>query len=433
MNKALIVTTAVVVGVVAAGAGSMMLVDGQIDNAVSQFESQSNDLMTIDIVSDNSGFLDRQLTLKIGMDLEGESVNIILKNDIQKRPWGTSIEHALTLDPSFISAVNDPKAAEFLSTNFINSPMLAGNTNLTMFGSYQTNLASFSINEPLEGFEVIFTPWLVNVKGSVKGDMLLNSNWNGMKLVSTYNELQAFDLNWKPMTMVADGNYHGGNTFIGKQSITGQGMSLITETEYESVNVQMGDFALASNSDVEKGRYNGDIRWDTSNLTFDVDGSVFTVTDIVLAANMSGFDVDNLSELSQELNAMSSTGGLDLSPSLIRTGNKALQDGFSFGLTEVSAKVDGKEAKMSFEASLPANKVADIGNVFSLMGLIPTVFAQADLKIHKDIAEMPELSEQIFSLMMMGALIEENDGYVLSARFENGAATLNGQPVPLPF
>ncbi|MFQ3231001.1 MAG: hypothetical protein ACI9DO_002380, partial [Reinekea sp.] len=291
----------------------------------------------------------------------------------------------------------------------------------------------FSINEPLEGFEVIFTPWLVNVKGSMKGDILLNSNWNGMKLVSTYNEFEAFDLDWKPMTMLADGKYHGGNTFVGKQSITGQGVSLITETEYESMNVQVGDFALVSSSDVENNRFNGDFRWDTSSLTFDVDGSVFTVTDIVMAANMGGFDVDNLTELSQELNAMSSTGGFDLSPSLIRTGNKALQDGFSFGLSEVSAMVDGKAAKMSLEASLPANQVADIGNIFSLMGLIPTVFAQADLKIHKDIAEMPELSEQMFSLMMMGALIEENDDYVLSASFENGAATLNGQPVPLPF
>ena len=264
-------------------------------------------------------------------------------------------------------------------------------------------------------------------------DLALNSNWNGMKLASAQNDDQSFDLDWKPMTMIADGKYYAGSTFIGKQTLSGQGVSIITESDYESMNFQMGNYSMESTSDAQNDQFSGSFRWDTDSLTFDAEGNVFTITDIVLAANLAGFDIDNLTELSQELNAMSSTGGMDMSPTLIRTGNKALQDGFSFGLSEVSAKVDGKEAKLSIAASLPENQVADISNPFSLMGLIPTVSAQADLKIHKDIAEMPELSEQMFGLMMMGALIEDNDDYVMSASFENGAALLNGQPMPLPF
>ncbi|MBU2862550.1 YdgA family protein [Reinekea forsetii] len=432
MKKALLISTAVVVAIGAAGAGAMYLVDGQIDNAISQLESQIPAPMTLSVVSDSSSFTDRQLVLKVGMELEGESVYVLLNNDIQKRPWGTSIEHALTLDPTLIELVDDEQAAAFLSTNFVNSPMLAGHTSVSMMGSYQSNLASFSVNETLGDVNVVFTPWTIQANGNASGNIELTSNWNGFTLVSA-DEYQEMNFNWQPMKIMADGKYHQGSTFVGKQTVTGGGASFVMDDGYDSANFQMGPFSMVSNGDLVSDRYKGDFRWDTESVSFNADGSVFTLNDLVFSMNMSGFEINNFTDLSQELNAMSTAGSLEPSPEVIRMANVVLQDGFSIGIPEFSAKVDGKTAKMSFMASLPQNEIADLGNPFSLMGLIPTVVAQADLLIHKDIANMPEVSEQVFSLMMMGALMEEGDNYVMSASFENGAAKLNGQPMPLPF
>ncbi|MDX1474339.1 MAG: hypothetical protein R3309_09220, partial [Reinekea sp.] len=95
MKKLLIGTGVAGIAVVALGAGSLIFTDKQIDNMVAQVEQTVSQPVTMTVLEDDNSLLHRQLNLVLAMDDGETQFKVIIENAIEKRPWGTSIQHII--------------------------------------------------------------------------------------------------------------------------------------------------------------------------------------------------------------------------------------------------------------------------------------------------------------------------------------------------
>ncbi len=433
MNKLVLSAVAVSVITVGAGSAAMLIADGLIDQTVNQFSDQLPAPMTSEVVSSEGNFANRQVTLKIGMELEGQPISALLVNDIQNRPWGTRIQHQLKLDDSLLADVDQGPLYDFLTKNITEKAIVTGSTKVGLTGSYQTTLTTIAIDDTYEALTIQLSPWQVEFSGGSTGSVDVSADWKGMTLIGQ-EEAEQLNFIWLPMALSATGSNKLGLNFVGDQKITGEGVLIKRTSKYgEAADVNMGPYEVTTHQWVEEDNLNSAVAWHSDSIVISSDESNYSVSNLVFEINANGLDIEQLAVVNNEVNTMNLGNSPVPSPELVTALSALLQNGFSLSIPNFSAELDGSNATFDFSANLPENTVADLDNPFSLMGLIPTVTASANLSLDKTLLDLAELAEPINALIMMGMLVEQGDQFVLTAGFENGEATLNGGPMPNLF
>lgn len=435
MNKVVLGGIAAAVVIAGAGTASMVLVEQQIDNAVANAKQQIPAPFIVDVLADNSSFTQREVDLSVAMDVEGDRVAFVLENDIIKRPWGTTVHHTLKLDESFLTAIPDAMLKDFVERQFIQQDIISGTTHISPIGNYTSQLSSFSFNESVENIDMVMTAMTFTVSGNVTGDLDLSSEWAGFSMSgvdSTTNEV--IDLAVKPMVITANGRYQSSSVFVGTQSMSFDGITFNSASDWESVNAEMGAMNFVSRGMInEASQYDSDFVLSVDSVRVSENGELIQVDNINLAMALNGINPSAFSDLVNEVNAMPTDGAMAPSAQLMSSANALLRDGFNFGMSDLSATLDGQSMKASFNLVFPANTVVDVNNPMSLIGVIPTVTAAANVAFDQNLAEHAQLGELIFNMQSANLLVEQGNQYVMAATFENGLALLNGERIPLPF
>jgi uncharacterized protein YdgA (DUF945 family) len=150
-----------------------------------------------------------------------------------------------------------------------------------------------------------------------------------------------------------------------------------------------------------------------------------------MSFGMTGIDVAAYQALVEELNQMQLTGVP--SSEMMESANILLQNGFGLTLDDWYATVEGHSVALNASFELPENEISDVNNPFTLLGLVGQLSASADLSMDSALADIPEISDALLSVLMTGAIVSEGDEYKMSFSMENGVAKLNGEVLPLPF
>jgi len=429
MNKALLITAIAGVGVVAVGTGSMVVTNNQVDSVITELQNNVSAPMTLEVIEDTDSFTNRNVVLSFSVDEADQPIKVLLANNIQKRPWGTTIEHKVLLDESTLSNVDDDQAKEIIQKYFIDQPVLSGTTIVGLTGSYDTSLATASFDEQIEEFTMKFHAMTVNAKGDMSGNLKMTGQWPGMEMA--IDELEAVSVKWLPMEFDLDGQYVNSSMFIGNQTVDGEGVEFTSTSEWSDTSVTLGPYTMTSKGDLQDDRFEGDFYIRAGDFALNMGEDNVALTNVVLSFALGGIEADNYQNIMQGLNDMQVSGVP--SEELMNEANTLLQNGFTFGLPEWKASVNESDFLLDANFELPQNEVADVNNPFSLMGLISGIKAEANIKMDATLADIPEVSEQLSMLMMTGALVEDGDQYVMNFTMENGEPLLNGQPVPLPF
>lgn len=429
MNKAILVTGVVAAGVVAAGAGTMIVSNGQIDKMVDNISESTPAPFTVEVLEDSDSFASRELVLSVGADELPDFVNLILKNNIQKRPWGTSIDHELTFGESLLDMASEDEA-ELIRSLFIDNPVVTGTTNVSMTGGYNTEISSLEYSGDIDDeVNLNLNPIVVNITGNASGKLDMEGNWPGMTISELGNPENEFNL--LPLSFSAKGKYVTSQLFVGEQTFNLEGFTFSDESDYDSTKISFAGLDLTSTADVDGDDYRADMKLTGDLLNFNANDEEVNVDDIVFSMGFSGLNTEGLQQLLEGVNEMSSTGLPG--EGLMEGANKVLQNGFEINFNEIGANYNGSSISMDASLVIPANDQVDVNNPFSLMGLVTEISASANLSMDLSVAEIPALSEMVMPLMMTGSLQESGDQYVMNFTMENGEALLNGDPIPLPF
>lgn len=430
MNKTLLVTSLVVVGVALAGASAMLVTDRQIDAALAQLQdSAAASSILIAVSDDQSSFIERHLVLTASVEQADQRVTLVIDNNIQKRPWGARIEHRLHFDASLLTWVDDAQNQALLRTLLIDQDVMTGTTKIGLTGDYQSDWLGIGIEEQIEQATVRVSPLRLAITGDPSGKFSMTGSWPGATV--TVDEPEQVAMVMRPLSFQSEGRYIGGSVFVGEQSTSGDGMSFDLTSELAQVHYQVGAYSIQSNSQVTDERLAMDLSFQVDQVSLDDGEAPVDIKDILLALSMTGSSVQNLQSLSQNLNAMQISG--EASPALMEDINVFLRTGFVFAVSQLQATLDGQAIALQASFEMPENAVADVNNPFSMLSLVSSLKADAHLELAGGLSESTLLAEPFNNLMMTGVLVENGADYQVDFKLADGSALLNGEPLPLPF
>ena len=427
MNKFLLGVSIVSVGAVALGAGSLAITDGQINKMVEQLESSVSAPMSVEVRKDTNSLFARQLDLVVAIQEEGFEATFFIENDIQKRPWGTAIAHAISMQSPFKES-NDSLALLF-NQSFVDQAFITGTTNVSIGGQYQTVLDSIGINEQTADGALDVKPMHVEMTGDMSGSIAMEGQWPGM-VIGT-NDLEKVTMELSPMEFSAKGKMYLDSVFLGKQRIAGQGVTLSQASDWQTMAVTFGAFAIESEGRLIDEKFMGRANVDLASLQYTAEDESLQANSIQAAVSIDGISAENYKALAVSLNEFQSSGVP--SEQLMRDANVLLRNGFVVEFSDWQAVIEDQSIAFNAMLELPENTVADVNNPFSLMGLFTSIKANANLQFDRGLSDIPQLYDAVFGLLSSGAVVNEGDDYRMAFSLENGVATLNGAPVPLPF
>lgn len=426
----------IVIVVIAAGGSyaSLSMIDSRVDEALIAAQSDLPTGLSVEVVEDTNQLLQRELLLKVTYaEASIQELTALVSSTVHKRPWKAELDYEVTLDEASFGDADD-KTVEWARDNLVEQPMLFGTVEVSPTGSFNAVVESFSVSESTieSGTELSITsePVYVEVQGDMNGTVAMSGSWPGMEF--KFEDTETVAVSVAPVTLAMDGYYVHDAVFIGTQMLKSEGMNFESNSPNEQVTVLLGASSLNSSSELVDGQFAGEFSLRTDQFLSEVAGTATTVSNLMLALNISGIDPENLSSLSTLSQQFSPEAPLP--EELTEIASAILQDGFSIELPNWHAEIEGHDFDINSSVSLPANDVADVSNVFTLMNLLPEVSASFDFAFDSAAMEDPTLADALFALMMTGMLVEDSDRYRLSAAMDGGAATVNGEPAPfLPF
>ena len=218
---------------------------------------------------------------------------------------------------------------------------------------------------------------------------------------------------------------------MGEQRIAGEGLSLSQNSDWSNINFALGAFTLFSDGRFVDDRFSGQATMKVASLGFNsVDGRL-QVDNVQAAVSIAGIAVESYKAIVAGLNEMQVTGAPSVQ--LMDEANVLLRNGFVLEFSDWQAVVDDQNIAFNAMFELPENTVADVNNLFSLIGLFASVKANAALHFDAGLSDVPLLYDAVFGLLSSGAVVNNGDDYSMSFTLENGVATLNGEPLSLPF
>ncbi len=426
--KKVILVSAIGIGVIAAGAGSMLAMNSQIDNAIERLKSASNDRLTVSVKEDSGSFTDRHIQLSFVVEENYSTFEFLVDNDITKRPWGATIEHSVRLGDFDAYGATD-REQEIFKKYFVDQSAITGSTSISVTGSYQSNFTSVSVQENQDSLAVSIEPLSVEISGDRSGHVLANGLWNGLVVKDEGD--QPATLTVEPVSFSLDGEYIAGTIFLGDQSIEGQGLNFELADDWNSVSIKSGNYSLTSTGSITDNRYNGGAYLKADSIFFMGDAEQLDIQDIAFSFEISGFEEQNLVNILEQVNDMEASG----LPSavLMNELNTMLQNGFTISIPESHATFDDGDLSLAGSFILPENTIADTNNPLSMMGLLPMLEASMDLTMDSSIAYVPQLNEVFTTLQQSGSLVEVGDKYESHFSLLNGKALLNGEQMQLPM
>ncbi|WP_320824079.1 DUF945 family protein [Reinekea sp.] len=430
MHKTLLISSLLVAGIVVAGAGTLLATDRQIDAALAQLqENTASSPFVIAVREDKSTLTERHLVLTASVEEEGQSISLVLDNEIQKRPWGAKIEHRLYVDESLLAQIEDEPARAIFRKFFLDQALISGTTEIGLTGNYQSELVGIAFDEVIEQTEVTVFPLRLAIAGDRTGHLTTEGSWQGATL--RMDDLEQIAVSVRPMTFESEGQYLSGGLFLGEERFSGEGFSFNMTSEEAPVGYEIGAMTGQGTSQVIDERLVADGSFAMKKIAFNAGTEPVQLTDINLSFTMSGLVVENLQSLIQNLNSMQANG--EPSPALMENASQILRDGFKMDLPQWQVSINGQRIALQAAFELPANDVADVSNPFSMLGLVSTLKYNAHLDVAGGLSELAVVAEPFNALMMTGVLVEKGADYQMDFILADGAATLNGEAVPLPF
>jgi len=430
MNKTLLISSLLVAGVVVAGVGTLLLTDRQIDAALAQLQnSAASSSITIAVSEDQSSLMERHLELIVSVDQAGQSISVVVDNDIQKRPWGAKIVHRLHFDESLLEQIEDQPTEAILRKLLVDQALISGTTEVGLTGNYNSELVSISVDELIDQTQIRVSPLRLSISGDRAGHLESDGSWQGATL--TMDDQEQIAVSVQPMTFQSTGQYLSAGFFVGEERFSGEGFSFDISSEEATLGYEVGKMTGQANSQVSDERLAVDLSFTMDQMTFNDGTEPMELTDIMLSFAMSGLVVENVQSLMQNLNSMEANG--EPSPALMENANQLLRNGFKLAMPQWQASIDGQRIALQADFELPANDVADVNNPFSMMGLVSSLKANAQLDVAGGLSEVAIVAEPFSALMMTGVLVEKGTDYQMDFTLADGAATLNGEAVPLPF
>ncbi len=429
MKKLLIGTGVAGIAVVALGAGSLIFTDKQIDNMVAQVEQTVSQPVTMTVLEDDNSLLHRQLNLVLAMDDGETQFKVIIENAIEKRPWGTSIQHIILMDDGFAKIDSNDEIKQLLTQYFVDQPFVTGTTNVSFSGNYQSTFLSKSVNESLAEGSLALSPFELVVTGNLTGDLTMNGSWAGMSMVN--NDLQQSSVLIKPMQVSAVGELYNNSVFLGKQILSGEGMEFVQTSEWQNQRFTMAPFSFVSSGELADEHFSGLFTAALEGFNYEDDDNSLDVKNINTSISISGIEASNYKKLVDGLNEMQVSGVP--SDALMGQASTLLRNGFVIEMNDWVATVDDQNIAFGAALVIPENDVADVSNLFSLMGLFANVKANANLQFDQGLADVPVLHEPLLALLTSGVMINDDTQYRMDFSLENGIALLNKEPLPLPF
>ena len=430
MNKTLLISSLAVAGIVVAGAGTLLVTDRQIDKALAQLQENTvSSPFVIAVREDKSSLTERHLVLTASIEQAGQSISLVLDNDIQKRPWGAKIEHRLYFDESVLAQIDDQPTQAILRKFLVDQALISGTTKIGLTGNYQSELVGIAVDELIEQTQVMVSPLKLSISGDRAGHLTSEGSWQGATL--TMDDLEQIAVSLRPMTFASEGQYISGGLFVGEERFSGEGLSFDMTSDEGTVGYEIGAMTGQATSQVSEGHLVSDVSLAMEQVTFNVGIEPVELTDIILSLGMSGLVVENFQSLMQNLNSMQVSG--EPSPAFMEDASQMLRDGFKLAIPQWQVSINGQRIALQAGFELPANDVADVNNPFSMMGLVSSLKANARLDIAGGLSEVAIVAEPFNALMMTGVLVEKGTDYQMDFILSDGAATLNGEALPLPF
>lgn len=422
-----IVATAVVVGAVSAG--SLVVSDRQIDKEVARLTDLAEQSgLEVVIARDDNQWLSRQLTLRISPQNADVQVPVIINNDIEQRPWHTSIEHEVLMDSDFSAPGLDPELQTLLSKNLVDRAFLTGHTQVGVRGNYKTQLSSVGISESAEDWSLEMSPLTLDLVGNVGGKLALQGEWPGMQAQSLND---AAVLTIAPVRFSAEGQRLASGLFQGAQSVTMDAVSLTADEGSEPFVWSAEDLVLTTDGRLVNERFASTMTVTMAQMNWTADENPLNVADLYLKSSVSGIEPGNYQRLMEELQSIQNTG---VPGAALRSeASTLLKNGFEFRLDDWRAHINDQSLSLAAKVSVPENQLANVNVPISLLGLFPLISASAELSLDAALADIPQLYDPMMSLLMTGSLISDGDQYRMDASLNNGQVMLNGQPMPLPF
>lgn len=415
---------------VASGIGVMWFMDKQIDQVLADAEQLNYDPFSVVLLEDDNTFANRQLSHFLMIDDGQSSLMLVVNSDIKKRPWGATIEHEVLLDGDYTDAFFDDELANFLQTYFVDQPILTGRSQIGLTGRFGSVIESSEINDSINGATIDISPLLITAQGSIRtGHLALTGNWRG--LVLAIADEGNFNLNIKPLRFNTDGMYVTDAVFLGKQEMRSDGVSIVIDGLGDRFEFEIGEFSSTGFSDLLNSRIEADFSIDAKQISYVEGNESLVLNDFAMTSSLSGIDINNLSNLLDLTNQFQVASMMNRA--VIDEANTLLKNGFVIEVSELKGTLNDAPFEIDARFQMPENDVADVGNPFSLFGLISEVSASANMSLNNRLLSVPELADSINGLLSAGALVANADDFTMAFTMEDGTPTLNGEVIQLPF
>lgn len=430
-NKLVLIAAGIGISV-AAGAGIMVAVDNAIDTQLAQIDQSLPSNVVLNTLEDTNTFSQRTLSQQFTVGNIDQNFGFLVNTLIKKRPWGASLEHEVFLESGLEALTQSEEAKQFFTTYFVDQPLISGSTQVGLTGNYGTVLNGLTIDDNVDGFDVSLASLLVTAQGNVKsGDANITGNWKGASMTEL---AESGDMNATilPVKWDYNGRFIDATLFIGEQNLYFDGFTYNDTNAFdENVKFEIGKMASESFSEINDNELIAESTIDIASMFVEGDAHPIAFEEINLNVGLSGINIDNLRQLSDALNNLPANGEPDAAT--MRELNTLLQNGLAIDINNFALKVDGAPLTSVLNIALAQNEIADLNNPFSLMGLVGELTANVNVNANKALLDSPVMSDVLQGVIGNGLMIENADDLTLNFNLKDGAATLNGEALPLPF
>ncbi len=423
MNKKVWIFSAVVLVVAIIGGLSFVLPERYVERGIQELEASAGTVFDVSVSNPSP----QQFDLHLEAMSAGFPLALNIKNTLKKSVWQSTMTHEVFLDPSFFDA-QPANATDWWRENFTDAPVMTGETTFDLLGNYTTHFESFSVAEKFPEVEVDISELIGDVSGNATGNLEYKIDWAGLSVVDTLTN--EGELKVLPVSFTGKGKFLAGTIFVGEQELLGEGFEFNQENEWENILISLSSFRVWSHGVEESDRISGETQVSVDRFVVETDEEPLTISDVKLGVKIGGLEPGNIERLNAEMRSMSATG--IPGPEAMAELNQLLRNGFTFELNEWQASVNDLAFNLDADIALTENTIADVQNPMSAMGLLGNFSANLDLVFDAGIAEIPQMYDALFTLMMTGALVSDEEQYTMSFSMNNGLPMLNGEPLSIP-